>query len=72
MFDNLRDEVSTSYEDDQPQASYQPAARTSSSQGSGRMFGLTSFQRFIVSFLILISVCIIGMACLLVTNKIGF
>jgi len=70
MFDNLRDDVTTSYEDEQ--AKYQPAAGTSKSTASRRIFGLTSFQRFVVSFLILISVCVIGALCLLVTNKIGF
>ena len=80
MFDNLRDDMEASYYDDDEQANYEPAAPVKStktpprrsSSSSSRMFGLTSFQRFVVSFLILISVCIVGMLCLLATNKIGF
>lgn len=72
MFDNLRDnaELSNFYEEEP--AKYQPPATSTASGSSKRLFGLTSFQRFIVSFLILISVCVIGMLFLLITNKVGF
>jgi len=72
MFDNLRDDAEASTYDEEEPVRYQPAAGSNASGGSGRLLGLTSFQRFVVSFLILISVCVIGMLCLLVTNKVGF
>ncbi len=72
MFDNLRDE--SNYEDEQ--AKYQSAAGTSSNAAGdtkpGRVLGMTAPQRFVITFMLMITVCILGAMCLLVTGKIGF
>ena len=77
MFDNLRDEAASSpYYEEEEQAKYQPAKGTgsggSSRKSSSKFLGMTSTQRFVISFLIFMAVCVIGAMFLLITNKIGF
>ncbi len=80
MFDNLRDQAdSTPFYEDEAQfrdvEDLRPAAapppRNTGSSGGGRFLGMTPLQRFIVAILLLISVCVLGSMCLLVTGKIG-
>ncbi len=76
MFDNLRDESDNSFYDED-EAKFQPAAGTPSKSTlgrskSGRMMGMTAPQRFVIVFMLMIVVCILGSMCLLVTGKIGF
>lgn len=70
MFDNLRDEAASSsfYEEE---AKFQPAAGTGRKR-SKRILGMTSIQRFVLAFMVMLAVCTIGGMVLLVTNKIGF
>lgn len=73
MFDNLRDEAASApfYEEDiqnfKSEAELPEAGRSSS-----RFLGMTPFQRFVIAFLLLLAVCVIGALLLLVTGKIGF
>lgn len=72
MFDNLRDEAASKsfYEEE---AKFQPAAGTESSpKGSKRILGMTAIQRFVIAFMVMLAVCIIGAMALLATGKIGF
>ena len=79
MFDGLRNDASdTSGFDDQPVEFYpddKPAApkraKKSSSQ-SKKIFGLTAIQRFILSLMLLISVCLLGAGFLIMTGKFAF
>ena len=76
MFDNLREDAASSsyYEEDEP-AKFLPAAGTQSvfsSTGSRRILGMTGVQRFVISVMFFLAVCIIGAMALLVTGKIGF
>lgn len=72
MFDNLRDDAS--FYEDEEQAQFQPAAGTDFNaprrSGSSRFLGMTSMQRFVLAFMLLIAVCVIGALCLLVTGRI--
>ena len=75
MFDNLRDDSNTFYESDG--TSFNATAGNIDSGYSGyskprRFLGMTSFQRFVIAFMLMLAVCILGAACLLVTGKIGF
>lgn len=74
MFDNLREEVSAKPFADEEEAKFQPAAGTdySSSGRSGRFLGMTPIQRFVLTVMLFIAVCVIGVLFLLVTGKIGF
>ena len=71
MFDNLREDAEAKpfYEE---QAKFQPAAGTSSSSGSSskRFLGMTAAQRFVIVFMLTITVCLLGTMLLLVTGKI--
>lgn len=72
MFDNLRDEAASSpyFEEE---AKFQSAAGTgSSSKRSKRILGMTAMQRFIIAFMLMMAVCIIGPMTLLALGKIGF
>jgi hypothetical protein len=72
MFDNLRDDAAASpfYEEE---AKFQPAAGTSSGGGthSKRFLGMTAAQRFVIVFMLMITVCILGAMVLLVTGKVA-
>ena len=75
MFDNLRD--SSLYEDEQsdlyqePQAQAQPVVATRRRRNS-RFLGMTAQQRFLLAFMLMITVCVMGMLALFVTGKMGF
>ena len=73
MFDNLReDAASNSFEEE---AKFQPAAGTASYDDepatASRFLGMTSAQRFVIAFMLMITVCIIGVMFLFVMGKIG-
>ena len=75
MFDNLREDAASSpyYEEE---TKFQPAVNTESSlfsaTSSRRIFGMTGVQRFVISFMLFLAVCVIGAMALLVMDKIGF
>ena len=72
MIDNLRDEAASDpfY---QEEAKFQPAAGTQPlSRRSKRILGMTAFQRFVIAFMIMLAVFIIGAMALLALGKIGF
>ncbi len=75
MFDNLReDAASGSYYEEEPK--FQPAANTkaaaSPARPSKRILGMTGVQRFVITFMLFMAVCVIGAMALLITNKIAF
>ena len=73
MFDNLREQTNDTpfYEDEsqfrQPGGGIAPPRRSS----GGQVLGMTPTQRFIVAVLLLISVCVLGSMCLILTGRIG-
>lgn len=72
MIDNLRDEAASDpfYKEE---AKFQPAAGTESlPKRSKRILGMTGIQRFVIAFMIMLAVCIIGAMALLALGKIGF
>lgn len=73
MFDDLRNEASKQYEEES-QALYQPAANTTAAPRprQKRFLGMTSFQRFVIVFLLMVATCVIGFLCLFAFGKIGF
>ena len=80
MFDNLRDD-SSFYEDEQndtyqePKAQAEPvtaAAPRKVSRRKARFMGTTALQRFLLSFMLLITVCVMGVLALMLTGRIGF
>ena len=72
MFDDLRNDAAKQYEDD-VQAEYQPAAvSTASPRRPTKFLGMTSMQRFVLVFLLMIATCVIGFLCLFAFGRIGF
>ncbi|MBI5351166.1 MAG: hypothetical protein HZB50_00855 [Chloroflexi bacterium] len=71
MFDNLREEASKEFEEE---AKFQPGFGASSSEPArpSNLFGMTPFQRFVIAFMLMIAVAVIGVMFLLVMGKIGF
>lgn len=73
MLDNLRDDGSTRpfFEDEEepvPPAKPEPApVRVQAT----KFLGMTPIQRFVISVLIMMTVCVLGTMFLLVTEKIG-
>lgn len=70
MFDDLRKDAESQslYEE----AKYQPASTSFSSGKPGRFLGMTSLQRFILAFMVMLTVCILGTLALFATGKIVF
>lgn len=70
MFDNLRDDSTNTF-NEETEAKYQPAAGGMGRSSSKKFLGMTSMQRFVISVMIMLTVCILGAMVLLVTGKIG-
>jgi hypothetical protein len=72
MFDNLREEVSAKpFLDDEEEAKFQPAAGTvPAKKSSARFLGMTPVQRFVLVFMLFLTVCVIGSLFLFVMEKI--
>jgi hypothetical protein len=73
MFDNLRDSASSFYEEEpndlykEPEA--QPAGRRPQRRKNARFLGLTAQQRFILSFMLMLTVCVMGALTMFVLGK---
>ncbi len=80
MFDNLREDAASSYDNEQkkpapsnsPKAIAGPAPTFNANPPSRRILGMTAQQRFILVFMLMLAVCVIGVMTLFVTGKIGF
>ncbi|MFZ1039977.1 MAG: hypothetical protein WCA79_00085 [Anaerolineales bacterium] len=71
MFDNLREQANSTpfYEDE---AQFQSVEGTNSaSPSSSRFLGMTPVQRFIISVMVMMMVCLVGAMFLVVTGKFG-
>lgn len=82
MFDNLRESADSSFYEEEPNDLYkeQPAApvgRKSASaavpkkrrKSSARFLGMTAQQRFIVSLMLMFTVCIMGTLAMVILGK---
>jgi hypothetical protein len=72
MLDNLRDDASSTFYEDDPLLSEEVRAATPPRQRtSGKFLGMTPVQRFIIATMLMVAVCALGTMCLLLTNRIG-
>jgi len=74
MFDNLRDSAESSFYEEEPNDLYKepvakPAARRRTVTSSARFLGMTPQQRFLISVMLLFTVCIIGTLAMFVLEK---
>ena len=76
MFDNLRDDASSSmYEEDDTLFPEENAVASvpvvPKRKASGKFLGMTPMQRFIIALMLMIAVCTLGTMCLFLTGRIG-
>jgi hypothetical protein len=74
MFDNLRDSAESSFYEEEPNDLYrepvaQPAPRRRAVPRNGRFLGMTAQQRFLISIMLLFTVCIIGTLAMFLLEK---
>lgn len=72
MFDNLRDSASSFYEEEQNDLYKEPEVRPAARprrRRNARFLGLTAQQRFILSFMIMLTVCVMGTLAMFVLGK---
>ena len=74
MFDNLRDSAESSFYEEEPNDLYkepvaQPVPKRRSAPRNGRLLGMTAQQRFLISVMLLFTVCIVGTFAMLVLEK---
>ena len=77
MFDNLRDSADSSFYEEEPNDLYKEPASTGGKpkaapkrrRSNGRFLGMTAQQRFIVSLMLMFTVCLVGTVAMLVLGK---
>jgi hypothetical protein len=76
MFDNLRDSAESSFYEEEPNDLYkEPVATTTSvprrraATSNARFLGMTAQQRFLISVMLLFTVCIVGTLAMLLLEK---
>jgi hypothetical protein len=75
MFDNLRDSAESSFYEEEPNDLYKEPAtapaprRRVSAATNTRFLGMTAQQRFLLSVMLMLTVCIVGTFAMLVLEK---
>jgi hypothetical protein len=77
MFDNLRDSAESSFYEEEPNDLYREpvavpqssARRRAATASHGRFLGMTAQQRFLISVMLLFTVCIIGTLAMFIFEK---
>ena len=72
MFDNLRDSASSFYEEEQNDLYKEPEVKPVASRKrrrSTRFLGMTAQQRFLISMMLMFTVCIMGTLAMFVMGK---
>ena len=83
MFDNLRESADSSFYEEEPNDLYKEpilepskpasmfAAPRPARANNARMFGLTAQQRFFLTFMLFLAVCMMGTLAMFVLGKMG-
>jgi len=76
MFDNLRDSAESSFYEEEPNDLYKEPALSRKSKSaaprrrsSSRFLGMTAQQRFLISMMLMFTVCIMGTLAMFVLGK---
>jgi len=73
MLDNLRDDAASSfYEEDTVPPEEAQVFEPPKRRKNGNFLGMTPVQRFVLALMLMLTVCVLGSMCLLLTNRIGF
>jgi len=76
MFDDLRQEANSVYEESAAPKAETPASATNAKRAAPKkrsklILGMTAPQRFVLAFMLTLMVCVIGFMFLLVMGKMG-
>ena len=72
MFDNLREQANSQpFLEDEAQFQEAGGFSSASQKSSDRFLGMTAPQRFVISLMLMFTVCIFGALALLITGKFG-
>ncbi len=73
MFDNLRDSAESSFYEEEPNDLYKeptPNKRPSRRRGrNGRFMGMNAQQRFLISLMLMFTVCLVGTLAMFILGK---
>ncbi len=72
MFDNLRDSAESSFYEEEPNDSYnEPKKKTAAPRRgrSGQFLGMSAQQRFMISLMLMFTVCLVGTLAMFVLGK---
>ena len=72
MFDNLRDSAESSFYEEDPNDLYKeptPKRAAPKRRSNGRFLGMTSQQRFLISLMLMFTVCIMGTLAMFILGK---
>ena len=73
MFDNLRDSAESSFYEEEPNNVYdepkQKATKAPRRRRSGQFLGMTAQQRFMISLMLMFTVCLVGTLAMFVLGK---
>jgi hypothetical protein len=73
MFDNLRDSAESSFYEEEPTDSHkEPAPRKKAAarrRSNGQFLGMTAQQRFLISLMLMFTVCLVGTLAMFVLGK---
>lgn len=72
MFDNLRDSAESSFYEEEPNDLYKeptPKRAAPRRRSNGRFLGMTSQQRFLISLMLMFTVCIMGTLAMFILGK---
>ena len=79
MFDNLRESADSSFYEEEPNDLYKEPAPSRASVSAPRrrrsnasFLGMTAQQRFIISFMFMLTVCIVGTLAMFLLQKMSF
>lgn len=80
MFDNLRDSADSSFYEEEPNDLYKEPAPSSGKakaapkrrKNNARFLGMTAQQRFIVSLMLMFTVCIMGTLAMFLLGRMSF
>ena len=72
MFDNLRDSAESSFYEEDSSDSYKepkPKKAAARRRSNGQLLGMTAQQRFMISLMLLFTVCLVGTLAMFVLGK---
>jgi len=81
MFDNLRESADSSFYEEESNDLYKEAAAPAHkpasmpkrrSSGSSKFLGMTAQQRFILSFMFMLTICIMGTVAMFLLGRMSF